>query len=405
MIEAARKQLAYARPLCRLVVNGTDITAAVEKRLVELTLTDNRGMEADQLDVALSDHDGKLAIPPRGAELRLWLGWSDSGLVDKGVFTVDELEHSGAPDTLSIRARSADLRGDLKTRREQSWHATTLGAVLTAIAARHNLTPQVEASLAAVPIAHLDQANESDANLLTRLGHEHDAIAAIKAGRLLFMPVGGASTASGLALPHVTLTREDGDQHRYLEADRDSYSGVRAYYYNPGSTQKQEAIAGADGNLKDLRHSYADRDAALSASRAEWTRLQRGTATLSYTLAKGRPDLVPDQTFSLTGVKDEIGALIWLGRSLTHSYRPEAYTTSLELESQLPDEQIADLLDSGEGYTGVRAYYRDTGGQQKYETAGRGGNVLRLKQLYSGQAAARRAVEREWGRIQSSAPE
>src|SRR5690606_28370719 len=119
MIKAARNQLAYARPMCRLVVNGTDITDAVEKRLVELTLTDNRGMEADQLDVLLSDHDGKLAIPPRGAELRLWLGWSDSGLVDKGVFTVDELEHSGAADTLSIRARSADLRGELKTRREQ----------------------------------------------------------------------------------------------------------------------------------------------------------------------------------------------------------------------------------------------------------------------------------------------
>ena len=402
MIAAARELLAYPRPLCRLLVNGTDITEAATQRLVEISLTDNRGMEADQLDLVLSDHDGKLAIPPRGAELRLWLGWSDSGLVDKGTFHVDELEHSGAPDTLSIRARSADLRGDLKTRREQSWHATTLGAVLGSIAARHALTLKIEPGLAAIAVPHLDQANESDANLLTRLGHEHDAIASIKAGRLLFLPVGGASTASGLALPHITLKREDGDQHRYLEADRDSYSGVRAYYYNPSSTKKQEAIAGADGNLKDLRHSYADRDAALSAARAEWTRLQRGTATLSYTLARGRPDLVPDQTFSLTGVKDEIGALIWLGRSLTHSYRPEAYTTSLELESQLPDEQIADLLDSGEGYTGVRAYYREASGQQKYETAGRGGNMLRLKQLYSGQPAARRAVEREWGRMKES---
>lgn len=402
MIEAARKQLAYPRPLCRLVVNGTDITAAVEKRLVELTLTDNRGMEADQLDVALSDHDGKLAIPSRGAELRLWLGWSDTGLVDKGTFTVDELEHSGAPDTLSIRARSADLRGDLKTRREQSWHATTLGAVLTAIASRHNLTPQVEASLAAVPIAHLDQANESDANLLTRLGHEHDAIAAIKAGRLLFMPMGGASTASGLALPHVTLTREDGDQHRYLEADRDSYSGVRAYYYNPGSTKKQQAIAGADGNLKDLRHSYADRDAALSAARAEWTRLQRGTATLSYTLAKGRPDLVPDQTFSLEGVKDEIAAYVWLGKSLRHQFTSQHYVTSLELESQLPDEQVAELAFEEGEYSGVRAYYRDASGQQKAVTAGRGTELLRLKTLYSGQAAAQRAVEREWGRLDVS---
>ncbi len=31
-------------------------------------------LEADQLSVTLSDHDGLLAIPPRGAMLHLWLG-------------------------------------------------------------------------------------------------------------------------------------------------------------------------------------------------------------------------------------------------------------------------------------------------------------------------------------------
>src|SRR5690606_25705555 len=119
--------------------------------------------------------------------------------------------------------------------------------------------------------------------------------------------------------------RKDGDSHRYLEADRDSYSGVRAYYYNPGSTTKQEAIAGAGDNLKDLRHSYANQAAALAAARAEWSRLQRGVATLSYSLAKGRPDLVPDQTYSLTGIKDAIGAPVWLGKSLRHQFTPETF--------------------------------------------------------------------------------
>ncbi|MGK9568748.1 phage late control D family protein, partial [Salmonella enterica subsp. enterica] len=84
---------------------------------------------ADQLTITLSDHDGLLIIPPKGAVLRLWLGWSDTGLVDKGTYTVDETEHSGAPDILSIRARSADLRKGLKTKRERSWSNTTLGEV------------------------------------------------------------------------------------------------------------------------------------------------------------------------------------------------------------------------------------------------------------------------------------
>ena len=115
-----QRETEYPQPICKLLVNGNDITAAVEQRLDSIRLTDNRGMEADTLDIGLSDHDGALEIPPRGAKIELWLGWSTSGLVYKGSYTVDETEHSGAPDMLSIRARSADLRETLKIKREQT---------------------------------------------------------------------------------------------------------------------------------------------------------------------------------------------------------------------------------------------------------------------------------------------
>ncbi|SUX74646.1 phage tail protein [Citrobacter freundii] len=52
---------------------------------------------------------------------------------------MDEIEHSGAPDRLTIRARSADFRETLNTRREKSWHQTTVGEAVKEIAARHNL--------------------------------------------------------------------------------------------------------------------------------------------------------------------------------------------------------------------------------------------------------------------------
>ena len=398
-----REATAYPKPICRVMVNGRDITADIEQRLVSIELTDNRGMEADQLDIALSDHDGLLAIPPRGATVRLWLGWDDTGLVDKGSFTVDETEHSGAPDVLNIRARSADLRGSLKTKRERSWDTTTLGTVIGAIAAAHGLAPVISPLLAAIDLLHLDQANESDANLLTRLGHEHDAIATVKAGRLVFMPAGKSSTASGLALPHVTLTRADGDQHRYLQADRDSYTGVKAYYYEVNSAEKKEAIAGGGDNLKELRHSYTDQASALRAARAEWNLLQRGTATLSYTLAKGRPELIPDQTYSLLGIKAEIAAIVWLGGNLRHSFTPDSYTTSLELESKLPDgDDLEQLADDSGTYTGVVAWYRDekTGAQHKI-TAGDQTSPKRLTHLYASKANAQRAVDREWKRLQA----
>jgi len=400
-----RDLTSYPRPICRLVVNGTDITGIIlagqEPRLISIELTDNRGLEADQLDITLSDHDGLLAIPPRGATLRLWLGWSDTGLVDKGTYTVDETEHSGAPDTLSIRARSADLRGGLKVKKERSWSTATLGTIIGAIAAAHGLAPVVSAVLAGIELLQVDQANESDANLLSRLGREHDAIATVKAGRLLFLPTGKATTASGLALPHVTLTRADGDQHRFLQADRDAYTGVKAYYYDVNSADKKEAIAGAGDNLKELRHSYTDQASALQAARAEWNRLQRGTATLSYTLAKGRPELIPDQTYSLTGIKAEIASIVWLGGNIRHSFTPDAFTTSLDLESQLPDgDDIAGLVDENASYMGVLAWYRDEKtGQQKKITAGDQTKPKRLTHLYASKASAERAVKREAAKL------
>ncbi len=325
--------MTYPKPIYRLTVNDRDITADITARLISLTLTDNRGPEADTLDIELSDHDGLLAIPPRGATLQVWLGWSDTGLVDKGTFTVDETEHSGPPDTLSIRARSADMRGPLVKKRERSWHDTTLGDILHTLAQEHDLEPAISPQLDQVEIPHLDQTDESDLNLITRLGQEHDAVATIKHGRLLFMPIGQGETASGKDLPTVTLTRAEGDQHRFLQADRDAYSGVRAYYYDVNGSERLEAIIGDEDNAKVLRHTYANRSSALRAARAEWGRIQRGSSTLSLNLARGRPDLSPEWRYRVQGIKAQIGKTKWLGEQVVHRLGDGGMTTALELEN------------------------------------------------------------------------
>lgn len=401
--ERFQRDSQYPHPICKVLVNGRDITAAVTQRLISIQLTDNRGMEADTLDIQLSDHDGQLAIPPRNAQILLWLGWSHTGLVFKGSYTVDETEHSGAPDTISIRARSADLRESLKAKREYSWKDIALGDLLQTLAWRHQLQPSIDAALAAEIIQHLDQANESDANLLSRLAEQFDAVIGVKAGHLLCCKTGEGASASGLPLSHVTLTRMDGDGHRYLQADRDSYGGVKAYYYQANSAERLEAVAGSGDNLKELRTVYADRESALRAAESELSRLLRGTATLSYTLAYGRPELMPEQTFSLIGVKDEIDAIVWLGKSVSHSLTADSYTTSLELENQLPDiDDISELADdSAREYTGVIAFYKDKDGKQQKLEKGDMTNPKRLHHLYTTKQTAQAAVNREWERMQA----
>ncbi len=51
-------------PAFSISIEGRDITTVLDNRLMSLTLTDNRGFEADQLDLELDDADGIGAAAP-----------------------------------------------------------------------------------------------------------------------------------------------------------------------------------------------------------------------------------------------------------------------------------------------------------------------------------------------------
>ena len=325
-------------PAYALTIAGQRISPQLNARLQRLTLTDRRGLEADQLDLVLTDHDGALELPPRGAEIHLALGWKGEGLVDRGAYIVDEVEHSGTPDTLTIRARSADMREDLPGKRSQSWDGLAVRDIIATIAARHGLESKVGATLAGIRVGHIDQTDESDLHFLTRLAERYDAVATIKAGILLFLPAGQGTTAGGLPIPPMQLRRRIGDQHRYVVADRDAYTGVKAYWNDTAHAARQEVIAGTDENTKALRPTYASEEDALAAARAEWQRLQRGGAEFTLDLAEGRPDLYPETPIWLIGWKPKIEATPWLITEVTHTLNESAYTCRVELEIRNTDQ-------------------------------------------------------------------
>ena len=324
----------YSIPAWRVVLDGKDLADRMRPRLLDLTLTESRGGEADQLDLRIHDHDGRMALPKRGVELSVALGWIDAGLVDKGTFRVDEVEHSGSPDVITVRARSADLTHPMRTRRERSWHQVTLGDVVRNLAGEHGLQARIAPALAGIAIAHLDQTGESDVHLLTRLGQRYDAVATVKVGNLVFMPIGSGTTAGGTPLPSALITRASGDRHRYALADRETYSGVRAYWNNKPGANRKSVLVGESGNAKRLRETYNSEAEAKEHAKAEWNRVRRGAATMEFTLALGRADLFPEQKLRVRGFKSEIDDTAWLIAKATHNITGVGgFTTQLELET------------------------------------------------------------------------
>lgn len=395
----------YPHAIFKLQIEGKDIRQEAIESLMSLVITDNRGMESDSLELQFSDHDGTLKIPPKGVNIQVWLGWSNEGLVYKGQYKVKELEHSGAPDVLTIRATSADLKAGLKQKKERSFNDVTLSEILQAIAFTHELDLKVHDSLAQRKIIHLVQ-NESDANLLTRLADEHDAIAAVKNGMLVFMPKGIAQTVSGQDLPTYLITRDQGDQHRYSDCDGgDEITAVRAWYYDSGQAKKLEVVYGdaSNQNIKELRHIHQDKQSATLAAKAKLVSLKRAALTFSYTLAKGKPDILPEMTFVFDGLKEHIDDIFWLGTRIVHTLDADnGYTTAIELEVFCPDaDDVAELFEDqfeaekDKKWTGVVVYYQ-SGSKAVPLTKGDQSNPKHFTYLYINKAAAQARLDREY---------
>ncbi|MCY1672133.1 contractile injection system protein, VgrG/Pvc8 family [Novosphingobium sp. SL115] len=319
-----------------LLDDGTDLAAKIDPRFIELTLTEKRGGEADELSLTLQNHDGRLIAPETGRILTLSLGWrsggTSTGLVGKGRFKVDEVEESGPPDIITIRARSADLAGDYRKRRTQVWRDTTVGALLSAIAARNGIAAKVHPDLAGLAIEVLDQHGKSDMAMVKDLGSRFDAVATWKDRALLFMPVGASTTASGAAIPTLTLTRRDGGTWRFTRADRDEHNGAEAEWHDKAQGKRQKVTSGGT-NRKRLKRVYASQAEADQAARAAANKGKRGAIKFEYALAQADMQIQPNARAKMLGWNARVDAAIWLVESVETSLGAGGLQQKVTLES------------------------------------------------------------------------
>jgi uncharacterized protein len=372
---------AVAFPDWKITLDRVDLSDKLRPYLMSLRVSERRGGEADQLDLVLDDNvqSGKrLDIPKSGALLDLSLGWkggggTTAGLIDKGSFTVDEAEHSGPPYRIVVRARSADFTAEWRKLRDQTWRDSTLGAVLRDVAARQSVTAKIAASLAAKPVKLVTQSRESDHALIKRLGQEHDAVATVKQGNLVFVPMAGGKSASGEALPTVTIKQSEGDGHSYRIEAREDYTGVVAKWHDKKAASEKlvkvekrkrangavpkvspakttasanQSTSGSRDNPKVLKKVFPTEAEARRAAEAEWQRIQRAPRKLSVTLALGRPEISVEQPALAKGFHPEIDAQDWIVSEATHTLDRKGLTTALSFE--LPDNPPEGGAESGE---------------------------------------------------------
>lgn len=318
------------RPSFRILANQQDITDTIRDRLLSLRITDEAGNQSDTVELQLDDRDTKIQWPSHGAELDISLGTDQNQLTRMGLYIVDDIEHSGPPNTITVRGKAADMRASIKAPKTRSWDSITLGALVQTIAGEHGLSAKISEQLASIAIEHIDQSNESDLHLLTRLARQHGAVSKPVSGFLVFVLKGEAKSATGQQLPLVEIPKHQISRHRMTQAERGKYQSVKAYWHDNDTAEKQSVLVGDGEPVFAIRHTYNDAQEATRAASAKLQSLLRGTATLSLTLL-GRPELQAEGKFRIAGIRDPVDGE-WVINRVEHQLDSSGLQTRCDAE-------------------------------------------------------------------------
>lgn len=318
-------------PMFRIVADGADITKLINDRLLLLRTSDKPGMESDEFELRIDDRDQAVTLPPRGAKVEIYLGYSAQALALIGRYTVDEIEVTGPPDTITLRGKASDMRGSGKTTRSGSWEDVSLAKIVSDVAARNGWEPGCQVQ---TKVARVDQRNESDFNFITRLAKQYDCTAKVGNGKLLVLPRQGGQSASGKALAAITISRADVSRYQFRLGDRSAQKAVQTTHQDKATGKLQvvelsndEAADGLPGVHTD-RHIYPDKKAAEAAAKARLAAFNRSTAGVRLEMV-GRTDLRAERTINAQGFKSGLDGE-YLADSVEQVFTQSGWTTTVE---------------------------------------------------------------------------
>lgn len=327
-------------PVFRIVANDKDITDKISERLIELSYSDESGDESDMLEIHLSDADPKrpINIPETGAELKLSLGYKQTTIRDMGTFVVDEVELSGWPGEMTIRARAAtftDSKSGKKTMQSQktrSWaKGTKLSDIAKKIASEQKLKPAISASMSNIVLPHVDQTDESDLNLLIRLARKYDGVVKVGNGKLILAKHAESKTTSGEKLPTVEITANMVSSWRWNKSKKNEAGTVTAFWHDVGKAKRQSVTVGSGDPEVKLKQTYANESIAKAAANSDLNKRARSEVKFSFTMP-GDPNVKAEAKTNALHFREGVDGE-WLNKTVRHRFDPSSgYSTEVDCE-------------------------------------------------------------------------
>ncbi|MBD0392034.1 phage tail protein [Wolbachia endosymbiont of Pentalonia nigronervosa] len=296
----------------------------IKDHVISIHLTDESGTIDDVAEVCVNYENEDVDVPN---ELNIALGYRETGVLPMGIYTVNEVTIQSPPKTLLIKAHATNLRISLKEKVSREWHQITLKNLVKEIAQKHGYGYKVAEEFKDVLIPHINQTEESDISLLTKIAVEREAMAKLAGGYILFIPKNMAKSATGKALGTTTIKPQDTTNWQVHFTVRDKYNSVIAkwYSYEKGETIKEMVGSGEPSYI--MLEIYPNAESALSAANAKLKQLKRSNETLEITMP-GNPQIFAEAKLNLIGFNQAVDGE-WVVNRAEHTLNSSGYLTTL----------------------------------------------------------------------------
>jgi uncharacterized protein len=325
--ETARK------PTIQVFWNKNNVSNQIEKYASKITFHDHEEEATDEIDLVLDNTSGiwfEEWYPNQGDTLKLRLGYQDQ-LIDTGLFQVDEINLSGVPDQITIKAIAAGVTLALRTRNNKAFEEQTLKQIALYFCKKHSFE-LVDGSnmLSQINLDRKTQEMKTDLAFLSDLAKEYGFLFSIKGSKMVFISYYDLeNTDSVTEVDKTQLT-----DYSITEKTFDTYASAEIRQRNPKKGKLITSNNSYDGWGTAVHEKLIVSGSVSTASQAEakvkgglWGKnkyKQSGIITIP-----GEPLLIAGQNFDLTGFGNGSGKYHVV--TSTHTIDQSGYTTSLEI--------------------------------------------------------------------------
>lgn len=329
------------RPAFQLSIDGKNVAVQASWAC---RVEDHTGLENDRMEITI-DGSERYVWPSLGAQVEVAMGYRDDGLgLDTlGTYWVDAVRLGGPPWALTVTGHPGPVSDALSTQRRRAWTNAPIANVIRDIASTADVPYAVSQLFADVVIGHEEQKNETDLDVLARLGRRFHAVSRVTGGKLIFAPRHEGLSVNGFPLSEITLERGKwwgvtveqtarGEVGRIVCTVRGQTAGRNVAIVGPGPNRVFSFGSGdPEKRLAGVYQSRAEAEDAADAYRQS----QRVTLWKLTGTIQGDPRILAEQRLKVPDLHPDIPT-DWTIASVVHSINTSGFVTQVTAEGTTP---------------------------------------------------------------------